>query len=327
MPWYIDIPAIFLSALVGSTYLNKSIENAFNQSVTTKDDYKISINHLIIIYKKYNMVGSASIAYLAMTFDTKRFGWKFISSLSTGMLFAYCTLGYLTESILSLPNLLVPISGVFIVCGTIVSRLNTDVQGVVNDSEKLLIETPDAYKEYGQYLSNPYKALNMFEKLREYERDWEIAVMHRDDCSKNTAKIPGLDEWIWKQYELVVRRRAKPMEDQIEHMAKTLFTDTPPDEIQSIIQSKRQASSVNSPSPIKVKVMDKANLLPPHIQEMKDIASSPTLPKEVTNQAKKIFDAYTKKEMDRAQKEQLEIDNAMIAIHTVKKYYDEEHRL
>jgi hypothetical protein len=49
------------------------------------------------------------------------------------------------------------------------------------------------------------------------------------------------------------------------------------------------------------------------------------LPKEVTGQAKELLDSF--KALEKEQAKQQAIDKAMIAIHTVRKYYGEDNRI
>ena len=315
MLWYLDITAIILTVIICQLYFRNLKMNALSQKVTTKDGYDIEIEQLARLHEESHALFSVPLAYLYMVLDSNRFKWNFILNLTVVTLVLYGTVGNVLDFYFSIPNQIAPILGVHIFYWMLCSRFKKDVQRVVDDSKELLIETPGAYKQYGQYFSNPYPARSMLENLLEYEEKWKECVANMDGYLEATNLYGGFDEKKWIEHNQFVRRSNFLVEDQIELMlANNLFTNTSPLLTQPVATEK-----------IIPKGVFVNNEMPAHMQEMQTISLDTSLPKEVTGQAKELLDSF--KALEKEQSKQQAIDKAMIAIHTVRKYYDEDNRI
>lgn len=314
MPWYLDIPAIVLTVIICHLYFRNVKMNALSRKITTKDGYDIQIDQLARLHEESHTLFSVPLAYLYMVLDSNRFKWGFMLNLTVGTLVLYGTVGSVLDFYFSIPNQIAPILGVHVFYWVLCSRLKKDVQRVVDDSKELLIETPGAYKKYGQYFSNPYPARSMLENLMEYEENRKECVANMSGYLEKTNERGGFDEEKWIEHDQFVRRSKFLVEDQIELMlANNLFTDTSP---------LSQPVATDKLNPKGVLVMTG---MPAHMQEMQTISLDTSLPKEVASQAKELLDSY--KALEKEQAKQQAIDKAMNAIHTVRKYYGEDNRI
>lgn len=337
MLWYFDLLGMAVFCVIGTILLTLQKKEGREAVVMTKDGYPVTIPQMLELEKKRTF-NNNELEVLARNMFTSR--GDFISIGLIVSLLGYVIVGNILELLFPLfQNGVVGIGFMAFMLATFYFESEKSFKESVVFIGKMSIESPEEFKHYGKYAKNPFDVHDTMRQLMKHEEDWEKTQTLRDNQKRKVEEIvkdstSNGSEWLEYQYqketlehhEKHLHKLGGEMTLKAGLLSKNLLTDNPSKAIKSIVDAKvlaEQSAAEETPPESSLEEISEALLEPtkpvPHyIEVMKEIVLNPNLPKEVTDEAQALVDAYEKNEEN--QERQREIDNALLEIQTVKQY-------
>lgn len=317
MPWYLDI-ILMIGLVIGCHIaLTNDAKRRVAVPVKTKDGYIVEAQHMQKIEQKRTLTGNNKLKgimvnlYLPGTIEDFIGVMFFITGLS------YVLVGNTLDYFFLIPN---EVMGFLAIIGMFYWAFAVMKQGISETSDyvgQLYIEAPTDFKQYGQYVKNPFDVFDTLMQLKFEEEDWEKMKTLRDIQGRELIELnrKGDGERL-KYLENQLTQIGKKVTLQAGLLTKNLLTDNPPEVIREILEANRKLSEPSEQAELKT-VEPKKNI-PHYIGVMKEITLNLHLPSEVIQEAQDLIDAYESDEAKR--KRQQVVDDALLEINTAKKY-------
>lgn len=308
MIWYFDL-LLFLGVIIACFVLyGVFLPKQEKTKVRTLDGYEVTLKEMVMLEQKRALHDAELTKELSgITGDSDALE-PLTLLYGLGMLVVYAFIGSLFNHFLGIPNELfgVAFTLFFFTCCFLYDK--ACIKRGVEFVQKLSIEAPPEWKQYGAYAKNPFDVYNTLTKMTKEEEQWELLKTRLED---HRLKLSVEDEAVEserltkkeKELEIVSKR----ITVHAGLLANSLMTDNPSAEVRAILEANLQKVVV----PLKT-------LSPHYIEVMKEITLNIALPEDVRKQAQELVDAYSNKEVER-EKEKM-IADALLEIETVKKH-------
>lgn len=238
------------------------------------------------------------------------FGWVAFSFIG---LIVYA-IGKVIEHVFELSWISSSIMGLAMVCSGIFFWIGwkSSKSELEQDAMKLLLETPEAFQGYGQYIRSPDEFKQVLGKLKSVQNRLEkrqqdlelieIELKHHKSEKQLKKYANGIirktrinqDVKDYSQDILIINKR-------IEH----LLTDEMPEDIAHILKQKEMIHE------------DQVKLMPHHLQVLRKIANDESLPEEMREDARKTLSEQSDREQEKL--EQKRIGDARIELDVAKR--------
>jgi hypothetical protein len=320
MPWYLDI-ILMIGLVIGCHIaLTKDAKKRVAVPVKTKDGYSVGILEMQKIEQKRTLTGNnkwrSIMGNLYLPGTTEDF--MSITLFITGL--SYVLVGNTLDYFFLIPN---EVMGFLAIIGMFYWSYVAMKQCVSEASDfigQLYIDAPSDFKQYGQYVKNPFDVFETLTELQVEEEEWEKMKTRRDIQGRELIELNRKGdgerlEYLENQLTLI----GKKVTLRAGLLTKNLLTDNPPAVIREIIEANQKLLEPLVESELKEpKSVEPKKNLPHYIEVMKEITLNPHLPSEVIQEAQDLIDAYESDEAKR--KRQKVVDDALLEINTAKKY-------
>lgn len=308
MIWYFDLLLFFGVIIACFVLYGVFLPKQEKTKVRTLDGYEVTLKEMVILEQKRALHDAELTKELSgITGDSDALEpLMFLYGL--GMLVVYAFIGSLFNHFLGIPNELfgVAFTLFFFTCCFLYDK--ACIKRGVEFVQKLSIEAPPEWKQYGAYAKNPFDVYNTLTKMTKEEETWELLKTRLEERRlKLSVEDEAVEsEWLTKK-EKELEIVSKRITVHAGLLANSLMTDNPSAEVRAILEANLQKVVV----PLKT-------LSPHYIDVMKEITLNIALPEDVRKQAQELVDAYSNKEVER-EKEKM-IADALLEIETVKKH-------
>lgn len=308
MIWYFDLLLFFGLIIVCFVLYGVFLPKQEKTKVRTMDGYEVTVKEMVVLEQKRSLHEAELSKHLSGIADDSDALEPLMAMYGMGMLFVYAILGTITNHYWGIPNELfgVAFTLLFFTCCFLYDK--DSMKSGVEFIQKLSIEAPPEWKQYGAYAKNPFDVYNTVIKMREQEEKWEVHKTRIDEFRlKMSKKDEDNDsEWLAKK-ERDLEIISKRITVHAGLLANSLMTDNPSAEVRAILEANQQPVVV----PLKT-------LAPHYIEVMREISLNAALPEEVRKEAQELVDAYRNKDVEKMNEKM--IADALLEIETVKRY-------
>ena len=194
----------------------------------------------------------------------------------------------------------------------------------IAEVKQLSVTAPEEYREQGSYAWNPFNVQALLQEMELKKVDkWDLeqkVKRYRIEGDKYGFEFSTPSQKkLWEEAVQKLHAVERNIEAMKTCMNEELLTHKTPDYLVGVLNNdlKRLEASPTKQLESPMTVTPES---PHHIEVMKEIASNPNLPTEVAERAERLVRLHDENELER--KRQVAIDEALLSIETVEKFYE-----
>lgn len=323
MPWYLDIVALGAMLVTGRGYMKGYHWKLMRSKAITKDGFKIRFNELMLLESKRNL-GKEEEKFLNLTKRQKE-DYRFDTGMGSRLFLYY---GVSSLAAFWLGDVIIPLAMTggyaLAVLGMAHYNMHSNYKVGLRHIGQLDIAVPIEWRKHGLYAWNPYDMRGALNQLDSLKKELKHVEQVEKDAHQELAQYSGGIATLTDKNELEGYRNAvDSVKRHIEALTTCIQEELLLDKVPPYLQDhpeilEMKAEVILEKTAIPMAVEEKAE--PHHIEVMKEIASNPDLPAEVAERAEKLVKKHDEQEAER--KRQSAIDEALLSIETVEKFYE-----
>ena len=300
-----DYTTLFVSIILSLLFTLNFRRLMMNKVIETADGYQLSLKtahkYAEMADEKYT---DSFLLYEDLRFSATLLVWATVSLVSYGFpLMFFYSLGI--KSFVVVPVLGAIMSSVLTILAFVAIK-----QRPVDFLKEMTVKTPESLAIHGEYLHNPLISQETIKSYRMIHEQIEDYRAKKEETSYSNIK---------KLYDDDILELENELKRKQEKVGYPLFTHIIPWGIERVQDMPGESKRVH-PDKTTSKDLKTTELVPHHIDRMRTLAESTSLPSEVRGRAERLVKEHEATEKERAKEN--ELAEALLEIETVEKYYE-----